>query len=83
MSSPSPVVENNQMVNRVIAAVIGCLIALFIFKMLNNNKQENFTLSQNPKYIKCIDKCIQNAVKNKDKMKIAEESAKCPINCMR
>ena len=42
MSSPSPMGGNNQILDRVIPVVISCLIALFIFKMLYKDKQENF-----------------------------------------
>ena len=55
MSSPSPMGGNNQMLDRVIPVVIGCLIALFIFKMLNKINKK--ILDQKKKDRKCLKKC--------------------------
>ena len=51
------------MLENVIASVIGCLIALFIFKMLNKNKQENFSSEKGKKYLKCVENC-QKRIEN-------------------
>ena len=83
MSSPSPMGGNNQMLDRVIPVVIGCLIALFIFKMLNkdkqeNFKQENFKFNAFEAYSKYKNELRQCNIKNKCKQ-IGKD---CRVECL-